>query len=381
MKKNATGLSAEVATKIRKFRKSYMEKIRVQNLKIGEANYVVNAVSSGPARQAPSNWFNSQNKELEPQQDPPLDVTGGYVPQIDHNAEVPLVFTEEAGSETAGGSATFSIETVVRPHDRQVALLPDCQIARLEETDDLIFREILGFQNITKNLYLGRAAGKQVGSPGEIAENDVCQCVLPDITTGLGCGPESACLNRTLQIECDAKTCPCGERCGNQQLKKGLSAEVEVFDAGSKGFGLRCKALLNPGDFVYEYLGEMIDSVEFSRRKQGYHQRGDTHFYFMNVDGNEVIDATEKGGLSRFINHSCDPNCEMQKWIVGGKPRMAIFASKSIEAGKEITFDYKLERFGDVARACLCRSEKCVKVFGKEKTGKTGRSASLVSDA
>eukprot|EP00729_Bicosta_minor_P017784 gene17784-7809_t len=64
MKKNATGLSAEVATKIRKFRKSYMEKIRVQNLKIGEANYVVNAVSSGPARQAPSNWFNSQNKEL-----------------------------------------------------------------------------------------------------------------------------------------------------------------------------------------------------------------------------------------------------------------------------------------------------------------------------
>ena len=365
MKNNAPVLSPEIAAKIRRFRKSYMEKIRVQNLKFGE--HAVNADSSSPARQAPSNWVNSQNKDLEPKQDPPLDVEGGYIP--DHNAEVPLVFAE---GDAGGGGTSFGLGSVVRPHDRQVALLPDVVLVRLEETDDLQ-SEILGFVRIQKNIYLNRALGKQLGSPSESVENDVCQCTLPADAVGLGCGPESECLNRTLQIECDPKTCPCGERCGNQQLKKGQSASVEIVSSTISGFGLCAVARLNPGDFVYEYLGEMIDNAEFNKRKEGYHERGDQHFYFMNVDGNEVIDATEKGALSRFINHSCDPNCEMQKWITGGKARMAIFASKPIEPGQEITFDYKLERFGDVARACLCGSRLCQKVFGKEKSVRGSR--------
>lgn len=53
-----------------------------------------------------------------------------------------------------------------------------------------------------------------------------------------------------------------------------------------------------------------------------------------------IIDAKE-GTIARFVNHSCNPNCEMTKRIVHGQPRVALFAGcRGVEAGHEITFDY-----------------------------------------
>ena len=57
----------------------------------------------------------------------------------------------------------------------------------------------------------------------------------------------------------------------------------------------------------------------------------------------EVIDATEVGNWSRFINHSCDPNAETQKWVVKGEVRIAVFAIKDIPKGKELTYHYNLD--------------------------------------
>lgn len=57
-----------------------------------------------------------------------------------------------------------------------------------------------------------------------------------------------------------------------------------------------------------------------------------------------IIDATTRGSICRLVNHSCGPNCRMEKWIVDGKPRMALFAGESgIMAGEELTFDYNFE--------------------------------------
>ena len=47
-----------------------------------------------------------------------------------------------------------------------------------------------------------------------------------------------------------------------------------------------------------------------------------------------IIDAGPKGNLSRFMNHSCDPNCETQKWMVNGDVRVGLFALHDIPAGK-----------------------------------------------
>ena len=62
-----------------------------------------------------------------------------------------------------------------------------------------------------------------------------------------------------------------------------------------------------------EYVGELLDFEEFVRRTRQYSKEGTRHHYFMALNADEVIDATLKGSISRFINHSCDPNCETQK--------------------------------------------------------------------
>jgi len=63
---------------------------------------------------------------------------------------------------------------------------------------------------------------------------------------------------------------------------------------------------------VIEYVGEVIDAEELEKRMDSY--QADRHFYFLTLTGSECIDASKKGNLARFINHSCSPNCMTQKW-------------------------------------------------------------------
>ena len=61
----------------------------------------------------------------------------------------------------------------------------------------------------------------------------------------------------------------------------------------------------------------------------------------------QVVDACRKGNRARFINHSCEPNAETQKWMVKGELKIGFFATKDISAGTELQFDYNFERYGD----------------------------------
>lgn len=69
------------------------------------------------------------------------------------------------------------------------------------------------------------------------------------------------------------------------------------------------------GNFVIEYVGEVLNMQEFKQRVKQYAREKTHHYYFMALKSDEIIDATNKGNLSRLINHSCDPNCETQKVI------------------------------------------------------------------
>ncbi len=71
-----------------------------------------------------------------------------------------------------------------------------------------------------------------------------------------------------------------------------------------------------------------------------------------------------QGGMGRFINHSCEPNCETQKWVVQGELAIGLFASTDVPAGSELTFDYNFERYGDKPMKCLCGSKGCRGMIG-----------------
>lgn len=47
-----------------------------------------------------------------------------------------------------------------------------------------------------------------------------------------------------------------------------------------------------------------------------------------------------QGNASRFINHSCAPNCELQRWIVKGFTHIGIMANQDIPAGTPLSYDY-----------------------------------------
>jgi hypothetical protein len=76
-----------------------------------------------------------------------------------------------------------------------------------------------------------------------------------------------------------------------------------------------------------------------------------------------------QGNHARFINHSCDPNCETQKWMVRGELAIGLFALKDIAAQEELTFDYNFERYGDKPMRCYCGTKKCRKFIGGTQVG------------
>eukprot|EP01022_Parablepharisma_sp_SALTPOND_P025960 TRINITY_DN6132_c0_g1_i1.p1 TRINITY_DN6132_c0_g1~~TRINITY_DN6132_c0_g1_i1.p1 ORF type:complete len:811 (-),score=115.33 TRINITY_DN6132_c0_g1_i1:38-2470(-) len=79
----------------------------------------------------------------------------------------------------------------------------------------------------------------------------------------------------------------------------------------------------------------------------------------MKTQRSYVIDPTYKGNLARFINHSCDPNCETQKWNVLGKVCVGIFAIKDIKENEELSFDYHFDCYSTPFSKCYCGAENC----------------------
>nr|CAB3487044.1 unnamed protein product [Digitaria exilis] len=117
-----------------------------------------------------------------------------------------------------------------------------------------------------------------------------------------------------------------------------------------------------------------IESNDFSYRK---HKRQkeediavclkDAYIIYLNAD--ESIDATRKGSLARFINHSCQPNCETRKWNVLGEVRVGIFAKQDIPFGTELSYNYNFEWYGGVMVQCLCGAASCSGFLGAKSRG------------
>uniref|UniRef100_A0A3B3WK15 Histone-lysine N-methyltransferase NSD3 n=1 Tax=Poecilia mexicana TaxID=48701 RepID=A0A3B3WK15_9TELE len=210
-----------------------------------------------------------------------------------------------------------------------------------------------------------KPVGKVQMHVADLSEIPRCNCKP---TEEHPCSLDSQCLNRMLQYECHPQVCPAGDRCENQCFSKRLYAETEVVKTEGCGWGLRTNQTLRKGDFVTEYVGEVIDSEECQQRIKRAHENHVTNFYMLTLTKDRVIDAGPKGNSSRFMNHSCSPNCETQKWTVNGDVRIGLFTLCNIEAGTELTFNYNLHCVGNRRMSCHCGSDNCSGFLGVQPT-------------
>lgn len=146
------------------------------------------------------------------------------------------------------------------------------------------------------------------------------------------CGRNSQCINMLLDFECNKATCPAGESCQNQKLSKRDYADLKIVPTGVRGFGAISQKDIPENTFVIEYIGDLINTAEFNKRMKAKLDNKEKEFYFLTVESDLIVDAEPAGNLSRFINHSCDPNCSTLKMTVDGNTRIGIFTNQFVKA-------------------------------------------------
>ncbi|XP_042397744.1 histone-lysine N-methyltransferase ATXR7-like isoform X1 [Zingiber officinale] len=123
-------------------------------------------------------------------------------------------------------------------------------------------------------------------------------------------------------------------------------------------WGLVALEPIDAEDFVIEYVGELIRRRTSDIRERLYERMGIGSSYLFRLDDDYVVDATKRGGLARFINHSCEPNCYTKVITVEGQKKIFIYAKRHISAGEEITYNYKFP-LEEVKIPCNCGSHRC----------------------
>ena len=138
------------------------------------------------------------------------------------------------------------------------------------------------------------------------------------------------------------------------------SRKIQVRRSGVHGKGVFALAPIAEGERIIEYVGEVISWKEAQRRHP--HNPADpNHTFYFHVDDKRVIDAAVGGNSARWINHSCDPNCEADEQ----DGRIFIKALRDIKPGEELSYDYGLiidERYTPKLKAeypCWCGSKYC----------------------
>lgn len=207
------------------------------------------------------------------------------------------------------------------------------------------------FKKIRINIYADSV------KPNQSSDLPQCSC-----KSEYECGDN--CLNRLVYTECVPETCPCGDKCQNTKIQRHIVAPVERFMTPNKGWGVKTNNVIKKGTYILEYVGEVVTEREFKERMATLYTN-DIHHYCLHLDGGLVIDGHRMGSDCRFVNHSCEPNCEMQKWSVNGLSRMALFALRDIRPGEELTYDYNFSLFNPAdGQVCKCESQHCRGVIG-----------------
>ncbi|XP_013109189.1 histone-lysine N-methyltransferase Su(var)3-9 isoform X1 [Stomoxys calcitrans] len=220
-----------------------------------------------------------------------------------------------------------------------------------------------------------------------------CKCVD-------GCAPSTKCCarmsdsyfayekNGRLRIypgeaiyECNA-SCACSNDCPNRVIQRGRHNTLCLFKTSNgRGWGVRTEKPMRKGEFVGEYVGEIITCEEADERGKQYDAVGRTYLFDLDYNTNQpqskyTIDAAVHGNICHFFNHSCDPNLAVFPFWIDtldiDMPRLAFFTLRPIKPGEELTFDYirgsdgadDYENLSEAEKvSCRCGADNCRKVL------------------
>jgi uncharacterized protein len=134
-----------------------------------------------------------------------------------------------------------------------------------------------------------------------------------------------------------------------------------VRSSAIHGRGVFATRTIRKGAVIIEYRGDRTTWEDASERAGRRHEDPEHTFIFELSDG-KVIDGGSHGNAARWINHSCSPNCST---FEDDDRRVFIQARRTIRAGEELTYDYRLtldERITHKLRAqypCNCGARRC----------------------
>ncbi|EPS59565.1 hypothetical protein M569_15238, partial [Genlisea aurea] len=207
---------------------------------------------------------------------------------------------------------------------------------------------------IRRNIYLTKKMKKRFSDDGIF-----CSCTSSTGSSDI-CSRDCHC--SMLRSSCSS-VCKCGGSCLNKPFHHRPMKKMKIVQTQKCGMGVVAEEDISKGEFVVEYVGEVINDETCEERLWKMKHRGETNFYLCEINRDMVIDATFKGNKSRFINHSCCPNTEMQKWMIDGETRIGIFATRDIMKGEHLTYDYQFVQFG-ADQDCHCGASGCRKKLG-----------------
>jgi len=148
--------------------------------------------------------------------------------------------------------------------------------------------------------------------------------------------------------------------------KKAANAAAPVWHVVRRskvhGTGVFAARNIPAGTRILEYGGKRISPEEADRRHPA-NPDDPFHTFFFALSSGRIIDGGDQGNDARWINHSCEPNCEAQEGRHG--KRVYIVALRDIKRGEELNYDYGLVIDGRITRKlkeqykCLCGSAKC----------------------
>lgn len=156
-----------------------------------------------------------------------------------------------------------------------------------------------------------------------------------------------------------------------------MRPRIKVRRSPIHGNGVFANRDIPAGTEIIRYRGRLLTHEEADQRYGGNVDEG--HTYLFTLNEHYVIDGNDNGNSARWINHSCDPNCQaVTVEDARERPerdRIVIEALRDISAGEELSFDYGivLDVPHTAARkrvwACLCGSPRCTGTLLKPKSG------------